>query len=302
LADTQLAPPVVLRRRPPHGETWLRRFRHEMADGADPRWVRRRAELAEGLQRPVTTGRGIAVASVRGGAGKSSVTALVGTALATHRGDRVATVDADPELGSLAARLDVGPGPSMRALFGAGAQPDTFEQLGRYLHQTPHGLWVLAGRGAPGAPPVDVTSFAHAQHAFSRYFAVSLVDCGAGLYDELTAAVLSRAHALLLTAPATADGVGTTREALDLVAATPLRPLLERCVLTLVSCTADTSVDTAAAVRHLSVHGVHVVPLPHDRHLAAGAAIEFGRLSQGVRDGVLEAGAEALRRATRPQL
>ena len=61
--------------------------------------------IAEVLQQPVTTGRQIAVTSIRGGAGKTTVAALLGTTYAHYRQDPVLLVEADPALGSLPLRL-----------------------------------------------------------------------------------------------------------------------------------------------------------------------------------------------------
>lgn len=295
---------TVVRRpdRLPYGEPWPRRVGRQVLRGVGAtaqQQVGRRGELAERLNRPVTTGRRVAVVSVRGGAGKSTLAALVGSAFALHRADRVVVVDGDPDLGSVAVRLGVEQAASLRALFGGGARPAAFEQLSPQLRQTRAGVWVLSGRREIGAPPpVDVASFGLAQPVLSRYFAMSLVDCGAGLYGELTRSVLSRVHALLFVTPSTADGVRSARQALDQLAQTYYRPLLDRCVLALVRHAPHGGTDLAAAARALSVHGVHVVRLPYDRHLAAGATIDLPKVGQGVQEAVLELGAETLLRST----
>lgn len=291
-----------LARRVPHGDSWLRRVGRELVGGigaTSAQQTGHQARLALSLQRPVTTGRRIAVASVRGGAGKSTVSALVGSALARHRGDRVLVLDGDPDLGSVSARLGVEQALSLRALFGGGGQPRSFEELSPYLRRASAGLWVLSGRREAGAPaPIDASSFGLAQPVLSRFFAVSVVDCATGLYSELSTAVLARVHALLLVAPATADGVWSAREALDQLAATFYRPLLERCVLALISHSADGAVDLRTAMRTLSLYGVQVVRMPYDRHLAAGAAIDLRRVGNGVQEFTLRAAAEALLRST----
>ncbi|MQA81742.1 MAG: AAA family ATPase [Streptosporangiales bacterium] len=300
--DPEPVPFDKLSHRVPHGDPWLRRVRREVVQGVGartPEQTGRTSGWAHQLQRPVTTGRRIAIASVRGGAGKSTVSALVGAALSRHRGDRVIVVDGDPDLGSVSVRLGVEQGASLQALFASGGQPRTFEELSPYLRQSKSGLWVLSGRREIGAPPpVDVKSFGLAQPVLSRFFAVSLVDCGAGLYGELTRSVLTRVHSLVLVTPATADGVRSARQALDQLAQTFYRPLLERCVLAVVSHSAQNATDLKASMRSLSAYGVHVIHMPYDRHLAAGAAIDLGRISKGVQEFALHAGAEALLRST----
>ena len=92
----------------PHGDGFARRAaRFALHLVTTTRATRELAELAEAAQAPVTTGRRIAVVSVRGGAGRSTVTALLGSVFAARRADHVLVADADPDHGSLAWRLGV---------------------------------------------------------------------------------------------------------------------------------------------------------------------------------------------------
>jgi hypothetical protein len=65
--------------------------------------------------------------------------------------------------------------------------------------------------GAPGAPPTTVRDVTR---ALSRFFAICVTDCGRGLETPATAEVLGEAHAAVLVAPATPDGVRSTRAGL----------------------------------------------------------------------------------------
>src|SRR5215218_8061835 len=70
-------------------------------DGTELAGRERLARIRVPLDRP----RRIAVTSLKGGVGKTTVTALLGLMLAEHRGDRVVAVDANPDAGTLADRL-----------------------------------------------------------------------------------------------------------------------------------------------------------------------------------------------------
>jgi MinD-like ATPase involved in chromosome partitioning or flagellar assembly len=237
------------------------------------RATRELAELAEAVQAPVTTGRRIAVVSVRGGAGRSTVTALLGSVFAARRGDHVLAADADPDHGSLAWRLGLREreplpvlAPRLLAARGVG-------ELDPLLPRTAVGLWMLPG--APGGPPAvarDVT------RALSRFFAVCVTDCGRGLEGPGTAEVLAEAHAAVLVAPATPDGVRSTRAGLSRLPAA----LLSRVAVVL--STADrggrAALDLGAARAALAATGAPVVVLPYDRHLAAGTPIAPKRLAE----------------------
>jgi MinD-like ATPase involved in chromosome partitioning or flagellar assembly len=229
-------------------------------------------ELVTAVQLPVTTGRRIAITSVRGGAGKSAVAALLGIVYAARRFDAVLAADADPDGGSLAWRLGLSGTSTMsdlapRLLAARGGELSGLDQL---LPRTRTGLWVLPG-GAPDQPRLarDVT------RALSRLFAVCVTDCGRGMDSPATVQVLSEAHAVVVVAPATPDGVRTTCDALDRVASTDRSASLSRVVVALSAHTAEgkAALRASAAREAFARYDVPVVVLPYDRHLAAAAAI-----------------------------
>src|SRR5690606_33295762 len=102
-------PAEELVRKNQHGDPLVRRLGQGVrrAVGGGSRDAREMAAFTELMQRQVPSTRQIAVASVRGGAGKTTMAALVATELARHRPDRVLAADADAELGSLPLRLGV---------------------------------------------------------------------------------------------------------------------------------------------------------------------------------------------------
>ena len=55
--------------------------------------------------RPLPGAHRVAVTSIKGGVGKTTVAACLGLVLAEHRGDRVVALDANPDAGTLADRL-----------------------------------------------------------------------------------------------------------------------------------------------------------------------------------------------------
>jgi hypothetical protein len=114
--------------------------------------------------------------------------------------------------------------------------------------------------------------------ALSRFFAVCVTDCGRGLETPSTTDLLREAHAAVLVAPATPDGVRSTRAGLS-----RLPPgLLSRVAIVLN--TGDrggrAALDLRAAHAALAGTGAPVVLLPYDRHLAAGTPIEPPRLAE----------------------
>ena len=72
--------------------------------GPGPAELQRR-ELLHRIRRPLLHAHHIAVASMKGGVGKTTVATLLGLVLAENRGDRVIALDANPDAGTLADRL-----------------------------------------------------------------------------------------------------------------------------------------------------------------------------------------------------
>jgi MinD-like ATPase involved in chromosome partitioning or flagellar assembly len=312
------SPPVdpgELVARPAHGDPPLRRMRRGLlrtVGASASREVHDRTARAAGLQRPVTTGRRIVVTSVRGGAGKSTVSALLGTVLSYYRHDKVLVIDADPGLGSLPLRLGAPPGPTIHDLARARERPVSFDDLRSYLSRTHTGLWLLAGAdpaaatraaGAADAGQAAGTTLEPAVYRavaadLSRFFGVTVVDCGGGLMSAHAAALLADAHAHVLVTPATPDGALATRSALNWLAARGLGALIPRTVAVFVVHAPHGATDLTRAAELLRPDGVGAFTVGYDRHLATGAPIDQHWLAEHTRAVAEEVAARALAHAT----
>ncbi len=214
--------------------------------------ARELADLAANAQLPVTTGRRIAVVSPRGGAGRTSVAAVLACVFAARRADHTLVVDADPGVGSLAWRLGVPPTDDPTALGHRllATRGGTLADVEAVLPATAMGLRVLPG----GADlPAELTQ------GLSRYFAITVVDGARTPSPD--------AHVAVLVTPTTPDGLRSTCAALDAWTGGPV-------VVALVD-RDRARLDPDPA---LGRYGVPVVVLPYDRHLAAGAPIRPDRL------------------------
>jgi MinD-like ATPase involved in chromosome partitioning or flagellar assembly len=292
--------PTGLIRPPRHGDPWLARVGRTVRGVASASHdVRIATELAGQLAQPVTTGRRIAVLSIRGGAGKSTVSTLIGAAFAGHRNDRVLAIDADPDLGSLALRAGAASPATVRSVGTLQPPIRDFTHAAPHLARTATGLWLLTGGfdHASGAA-LDLNAYRAAAGALARYFAVTITDCGAGVLTELNRGILAEAHALVLVTPATVDGVVSARQTLTRFADGALARLLHRTVVVVTAMSPQASrLDVGRASDGLVPYGVGVVPLPYDRHLATGAGIEAARLGTGARIAAVQVAADALTRA-----
>lgn len=287
-------------RKSAHGDPFARRLSRGMrrvvgASGAAE--VRRTADVEMILGRQLPSRRQIAVTSIRGGAGKTTVAGLTATVIAQYRQDRVLAVDADSGLGSLPLRLGVAPQWSVHDL--AKAQPRTFEDVSQYLSRTADGLWVLSGTaGGRIGGELDLATYQAAVGVLTRYFAAVVVDCGAGLLPELQRGVLADSHAQVMVTPGTVDGAISAQGALDWQRRNGFEHLMPRTVIAFVTHTPHVDADLTRAAQLLSGGGMPVVHLPYDRHLAAGTAVESARIGQETRAAAIRVALEAFARAT----
>lgn len=257
----------------PHGDRPAQRYRtavRYLVGGTRP--ARELTDLATAAAAPLATGRRIAVVSARGGAGKTTVAAVLASTFAARRAEPVLAVDADPVGGSLLWRLGLSGAPTLDRLAPALLDATEADRVQAVLGRARTGLWVLPGGTDTAERARDVT------RALSRFFPIAVVDCGAGLRSAATAAVLVEAHAVLLVTPATPDGVRSTADALARATA----PTLARIVVALntVHRGGRRALRGSAARDALAGFDVPVLGLPYDRHLAGAAPIVTDRIGE----------------------
>jgi MinD-like ATPase involved in chromosome partitioning or flagellar assembly len=283
-----------------HGDPLMRRMGRGIskAVGASAAQdARENADFAGRIRLPISTCRRIAVTSIRGGAGKTTVAGLAATVLTQVRQDRVLAADADSGLGSLPLRMGVQTDLSLQDL--ARARPRSWEETSRFLAHSADGLWVLSNtsRGRIGVE-LEIDTFRTATGELSRYFSAMVIDCGAGLLPELQRGILAEAHAHVLVTPATVDGALSARGALDWMAGNGFAALLPRTIVTLVTHTPHEDSDLERARHMLSAGGMTVVHVPYDRHLASGTPIDLALAGEATQNATTRIAAEVFSRAT----
>ncbi|MFE9556991.1 hypothetical protein ACFYOD_26335 [Streptomyces sp. NPDC006703] len=260
--------------------------------------VAEETRIGRELQQPVTTGRVIAVTSIRGGVGKTTVAALLARSFNHYRHDPVLALEADGALGTLPVRLGV---ESVRWSCADLAQLLTpamqLTDVTGYLVPVADGGWLLpASQGRLGAP-LSMQTYRTVTLALRRYFAVTVVDCET-LPGEVARTAMDTAHARVVVAPMTAEGVGSTRVVLDWLGRLP-HGALATTVVALTANSPDMTLDLKAATAHLREAGVTVLPVPYDRHLAQGGPIQTALLGRATRQAAVSLAAEAMERAVR---
>ncbi|MBT2399454.1 MinD/ParA family protein [Streptomyces sp. ISL-100] len=280
--------------KPRHGESLASRAARALRRCVASSAAREVAELtrtAEVLQQPVTTGRQIAVTSIRGGAGKSTVTALIGTTYAHYRQDPVLFVEADPALGSLPLRLGVETLRWTTADVADIVEPQmSLLDITGYLVQLPDNAWLLPGSQGRIGAMLDTKAYGRVMVALRRYFGVTVVDCET-LPAEVARVALSAAQARVLTAPATLEGINSTYAVLQWMQGLP-RQVIDGTVVVLTEQVPHSGLDLGKAAQKLRSTGASVRILPYDRHLAAGGPIRTELLAHSTREAATRLAAE----------
>jgi len=157
----------------------------------------------------------IAVASPKGGAGKTTITALLGMLFAELRRDPVLAIDANPDFGNLQDKLRVGARPTeatddFYAWLEKTSTPRPAELTAR-LGIGPHGVRYLPTPRGDLARMVLAADFGLYQDLIARlrhYEGIILVDCGTGLLDPPVRAALETADQIVLVTDSSADTAG----------------------------------------------------------------------------------------------
>lgn len=253
----------------------------------------RLASSAKVVQSPVTTGRRIAVVSLRGGAGKTVVSALTAATFAALRPEPVAALDLDPACGSLGLRLGNRPAPGADQIAAglASLEATTFDSVTALLAPGSNDLYYtgprVTGRALGEAAATTLLS------GLSRYFPVTVIDCPTGPEHPDTAAVLTRAHAAVFVVPATAAGVD---EAAGYLRHWQTDPFLSAIpvVAAVVGTSRNGVLDPLAQAAALTRIGVGAVALRHDRHIGGGVGITLPLIRPENRLAAAELSAQAL--------
>jgi MinD-like ATPase involved in chromosome partitioning or flagellar assembly len=168
---------------------------------------RREAELERLIraQPGVTRANIAAIASPKGGVGKTSGTFVVGNLLATHLKLRVVAVDVNPDFGTLAelAPDDRRSDRSITELLADAERIKTAAELNAYVSRLPSGLHILgAPREAEYAASLGPDRYGELVAFLSCFYEVVLLDLGTGVAGPLARFAIERAdQVVLVTTP-----------------------------------------------------------------------------------------------------
>jgi MinD-like ATPase involved in chromosome partitioning or flagellar assembly len=262
-----------------------------MNPGLSPTEADRRQKIAR-MQTQLAGWHTITVASMKGGIGKTTVSALLGLVLAEFRGDRVVALDANPDAGTLADRLLGQPVPyTVRDLI---RNLDTIHSLTDVATYTSLAgrLQVLASEQDPAmSESFNKDEYLAVTDVLKRFYNIIITDSGTGLLHSAMAGALENTGTLVIAGAPTVDGGSRAAKTLDWLKEHGFEELVTNAVVAISLHQVSNNIDRAAVVDHFAQRCRAVVEIPGDPHLATGGLIQLDQLCSRTRDAAISLGA-----------
>lgn len=276
-------------------EGFWQRFLYEISfhsiNVGDSRAVRERKGLDRRISHPFEQGtRFVPVLTRKGGVGKTTVTTLLGMALAEVRDDRVLGIDANPDRGTLAERVARSTGATVRDVVNLASGISSFTDFAELVSKDKTRFHVLASDTDPLlSEAFDEDDYNVVADQAARFYSIVLTDCGTGVVHSVMRPTLERADGLVVVSGGSVDEARLASETLTWLEANGYGELVRRAVVALNTATQGTNVVKLDEIEQHFVSRVRdVVRIPYDPYLAAGSIVDWSRLSPYTREAARE--------------
>ncbi len=257
--------------------------------GESPADVRRR-ELIARINQPLQGCYKIAMLSLKGGVGKTTATATLGSTFASLRGDRVIAVDANPDRGTLSQKIPLETTATVRHLLRDAQRIRKYSDVRSYTSQGPSRLEILASEQDPAVSEAfSEADYRRSVTLLEHFYNVVLTDCGTGLMHSAMKGVLDVADSLVIVSSSSIDGARSASATLDWLDAHGYGELVGRSVAVINSVRPGSGkVDVDKLAAHFDSRCRAVSKIPFDPHLEEGAEVELDQLAAPTRMALLE--------------
>jgi MinD-like ATPase involved in chromosome partitioning or flagellar assembly len=247
--------------------------------------------LLRRIRRHLPGAHHIAVSSLKGGVGKTTVSSVLGLTLAEHRGDRVVAVDANPDAGTLADRLTGEIGVTVRQMLD---NIDSIDSLTAVSHYTSLAgrLQVLASEQDPAmSEAFNRTEYEQVSAVLARFYNIIITDSGTGLVHSAMEGTLALADSLIVVGAPTVDGASRASKTLDWLVAHGHAEQVSDAIVVLCCDRASAEIDRQRIRAHFLARTRAIVEIPYDPHLATGGRLNLTAMRPETRYAFLELGA-----------
>jgi MinD-like ATPase involved in chromosome partitioning or flagellar assembly len=243
--------------------------------------VRERKALDARIHKQFEGGtRFIPILTRKGGVGKTTITTLLGMALADVRDDRVIAIDANPDRGTLAERIHKQTRSTVRDVVQQRNNIPTFSDFQTFISRDETRLDILASDTDPLlAQAFDEDDYNVVANEAARYYSIALTDCGTGIVHSVMKATLERADEIVIVSGGSVDEARLASETLTWLESNGYGDLVRNAVVALNTATHATNLVKLSEIEaHFNSRVRAVVRMPYDPHLAAGAVINYREL------------------------
>lgn len=251
----------------------------------------RELDLHARIRRQVDGAYQIGVFGLKGGVGKTAVTVALGSTLSEIRGDRILAIDADPDCGNLAERVGRQSAATVADLLSAKSLA-RYNDIRAYTSINDAKLEVLSSEEYSSARrEFDDADWKGAVGIVSQYYNLVLADCGSGMFQPASRAVLSTVSGLVIVASASIDGARQAAVTMDWLRQNGYQDLLRRsCVVINHVQPGKPNVDVEDLVTQFERHvqAGRVVVLPWDKHINGSLEIQLELLGGLFRERVTQ--------------
>jgi MinD-like ATPase involved in chromosome partitioning or flagellar assembly len=279
----------------PAPETGFRRFLYFLSlktiNLGDNLRTRERKATDSRISTPLDGGaKFVPVLTRKGGVGKTTVTTLLGMAMALVREDRVIAIDANPDRGTLAERVSKSTRFTVRDVVNRAAAVDGFTDFSTMVSRDATRLHVLASDSDPMlSEAFDEGDYNVVADMAARYYTVVLTDCGTGIVHSVMRPTLQRANGLVIVSGGSVDEARLASETLTWLEANGYGDLVRGSVVALNTATQGTSLVKLDEIEaHFKSRVRAVVKIPYDPALAAGSVIKFDQLNKNTKEAARE--------------
>jgi len=263
---------------------------HLVNRGDSPK-VRARKELEARIDKRFEGGaRFVPVLTRKGGVGKTTVTALLGMALADAREDRVIAVDANPDRGTLSERVNKQTRSTVRDIVTLAPTITSFNDFSTMVSRDDTRLDILASDTDPLlSEAFDENDYNVVADLAARFYSLVLTDCGTGIVHSVMRATLQRADSVVIVSGGSVDEARLASETLTWLEANGYGDLVKNAVVALNTATQGTNLVKLEEIEaHFRSRVREIVRIPYDPQLAAGSVIDYAALKPLTRNSARE--------------
>lgn len=221
--------------------------------------------------------RFVPVLTRKGGVGKTTVTTLLGMALADAREDRIIAVDANPDRGTLSERVTKQTRATVRDVVTKAHTITGFTDFSSLVSRDETRLDILASDTDPMlSEAFDENDYNVVADLAARFYSIVLTDCGTGIVHSVMRATLQRADSIVIVSGGSVDEARLASETLTWLEANGYGDLVRNAIVAINTATQGTNLVKLEEIEsHFQSRVREIVRIPYDPQLAAGSVVNY---------------------------